>query len=646
MAVKERSRPGVNTRRRNPVAGRLRVVSPGSVRASGYTQPEPELAILSSEKQNLIIALLLGIATLTVYFPLLRYPFINYDDDVYVVKNLHVNTGLKWQNVKWAWSALAAGNWHPLTWLSHQLDWQVFGSFAGGHHLTSVMLHLFNTLLLFWLLRKATGAKWRSAIVAGLFALQPLNVESVAWVAERKNLLCTLFFLLSLGAYGWYARRPQIRRYAVVAGLFALGLASKPMVITLPFVLLLVDFWPLGRIAAWTTPSPAFPVEQRRFSQLLVEKLPLLALSIASAIVTFIAQKTADSVTPIIGWSMSLRLQNAVHSYAMYLWKTFFPLHLALLYPATILPAWRVALAAILLLAVGWLVYWRWRHRPYVVAGCLWFLGILVPVIGIVQVGAQSMADRYTYIPCIGLFVAIVWTVADWAESSSLKRRSAVATAIIVLAVLSLTTARQVRFWKSSYDLWTHTLQVTGTNFVAEENLGNSLVALGRYDDALPHFLNAEGLHPRNATVQLNVGTALLRGGFYPEAVEHFKAVVALSQDPSFLADSYKGLGVASAQIGDRQSARTYFLKALSFAPNDTMNLYNLSLLEAEEGIDKMSRALMTHPSAEGYVQLGQLFEEDHKISSAQDAYRKALQMSPNLAEAKQALLELNAQHE
>ena len=635
-------------KRRDTKAGR----NPRLIEQSKQAEPKPAIrsqgeepnfdaAVFSSRRQNIMVCLLLAAATFSVYFPVLRHPFINYDDDVYVTSNPSVNTGLKWQNVKWASTALATGNWFPLTWWSHQLDCQVFGLYAGGHHLTSLLLHILNAVLLFWLLKRATGARWRSAMVAALFALHPLNVESVAWVAERKNLLCTLFFLLTLAAYGWYAQNPQIKRYLWVVALFVLGLASKPMVITLPIVLLLIDYWPLGRIEGWSTSSTTYPVAQQRFTRLLLEKLPLLLLSAASAVVTLIAQKRAEAVASLEHWTLGWRLENVVHGYAEYLWKAFFPNHLAVLYPALVYRASEIGLALVSFLAVGWLV-WRVRSNPPVVMGFLWFLGILVPVIGLVQVGAQSMADRYMYIPCIGIFIALAWAIDNVGHRVFMDRRWALSAGFVVLAGLALFTTKQLKFWNSSYDLWTHTLQLTVNNFVAEENLASSLVALGRTDEELPHFLAAEQIVPQNLISRMNLGAALLHTGRYTDAVEHFQAILSLSKDQTMLLGAYQGLGVADAKLGDRAQARKYFLKALQMDHSDRISLYNLGLLETEEGIDKLSAVVSAHPTADGYLQLGQFLQSDNRIAEAQSAYQKALRLDPGLAEAKQALEALN----
>jgi hypothetical protein len=597
----------------------------------------------SRQRHTAVMCLLLGLATLIVYAQVVRYPFVNYDDDVYVFNNAHVNTGLNWQNVRWALTGIAGANWHPLTWISHMLDFQLFGLNAGGHHGTSLLLHIVNVVLLFLLLFRVTGTPGRSLAVAALFALHPLNVESVAWVAERKNVLCTLFFLLVLGAYGWYARRPTLRRYLVVPLLFALGLASKPMVVTLPFVLLLLDFWPLKRISGWAVPPVVLPLPQMSFQQLVFEKLPLLLLSGASAVITIIAQRRGDAITSVSGWTISWRIENAIHSYAAYLWDAFLPRGLAPFYPGMILPLWLVALSAMFLLGVGWLV-WKFRHgRPYLIAGCLWFLGTLVPVLGLVQVGSQSMADRYTYIPLIGISTAVVWGVAEAAERSELSPRWRMGIATSVFAGLSLLCWRQLGYWRNSLDLWTHTLQVTASNYVAEQNLAMALVSGGRDDEALPHFVNAKQITPNDALASLHIGINLEKLGFHREAIQQLDDVLHTTDEPAMVAAAYKGMGVAYAQMGDRGKARENFLRAIRLSPNGPAadDFYNLSLLELQEAVEKTSRLVAAHPTAQGYLQLAQILHEEHSLPDAQAAYEKALQLDPKLEEARQGLKNL-----
>ena len=447
-------------------------------------------------KRNLALSLLLGL-TLAVYFRATLNPFIQHDDQDYVLENQHVQQGLNAATLRWALTSTEESNWHPLTWLSHALDCQLFGLNPAGHHFTNVLLHVLNVGLLFWLLWRATGAIGRSFMVAALFALHPLNVESVAWVAERKNVLCMFFFLLTLGAYGWYTRRPGWKRYLAVAGLFVLALAAKPMAVTLPCVLLLVDFWPLRRVQSREAPSEEFPVTQQPLGRLVLEKLPLLALSVASSVITVIAQKGAIKQH----LSFSPRLVNALYAYAMYLLKMLWPAHLAALYPyeGARLPAWQAFLWFALLGSITAIV-WHERKRLYPPVGWFWYLGTLVPMIGLVQVGDQGMADRYTYLPLVGIFVMVVWGVADWVPAGQLKQRWCLLAVGIILAVLSVLTWRQIRTWRSGHDLWSHTLQVTKDNYLAEEYMAFELVSQSRQttgperctDEIFTHFQTYE----------------------------------------------------------------------------------------------------------------------------------------------------------
>ncbi len=356
------------------------------------------------------------VATVVLYYPAIQHPFVNYDDDGYVTNNLHVQAGLAWDTVAWAFTTYDQANWHPVTWLSHALDCQLFQLDPAGHHGTNILLHVLNALLLFWVLAQATGFTGRSFMVAALFALHPINVESVVWVAERKNLLSMLFFLLALGAYRWYAREPRPGRYAVIAVLFALGLMAKPQVITLPFILLLWDYWPLQRMLVEGQPAAigtGAAVPPRRFSSLLLEKLPLVALSAISAVITVMAQRRGG-INPEL--SLSARLANAIVCYARYVGKAVWPTHLAPMYPhpGSSLANWEVFSALLFLMVVTALVIAA-RRRRYLPVGWLWFLGTLIPMIGLVQVGRQAMADRYAYVPFLGLFIMMCWGVADCA---------------------------------------------------------------------------------------------------------------------------------------------------------------------------------------------------------------------------------------
>ena len=451
--------------------------------------------LASAWKRDFAVCLLLAVATFALYGRAISYPFIeHYDDEIYVTANPHVQAGLTWQTVTWALTSTDYANWHPLTWLSHALDCELYGLNPGGHHFTNVFLHALNVGLLFLLLARSTGAKGRSLLLAALFAVHPFNVESVAWIAERKNVLSMFFFLLTLGAFGWYALKPAVKRYLVVALLFALALAAKPMVITLPCVLLLLDYWPLRRIAGWgqsqirragdhpespakySSPGTAWSVPQASFSWLVLEKLPLLAMSAANGAVTIFAQRSYGSMRLVL--PLGVRLENAVYAYAMYVAKAFWPAQLAVFYPhpGDTLAAWQIGLAALFLVAVSALVWRERTSRPYLMTGWLWYLGTLVPVIGLIQVGEQAMADRYAYLPLIGIFLMAVWGAADLADRRQLSFPTRAKTAAIVLAVLAAFTWEQVTYWRSSSDLWSRALQVTKNNFTAEMNLAAALM--------------------------------------------------------------------------------------------------------------------------------------------------------------------------
>src|SRR5580658_4419858 len=408
------------------------------------------------------LCLLLAIIVFAVYLPALRHPFVIYDDVDYISQNRQVQQGLTLGTIRWALTSMQFSNWHPLTWMSHALDCELFGLDAGGHHFTSLLLHAIDAVILFLLLSRITGKIGRSLMVAALFALHPVNVESVAWVAERKTVLSMLFLLLALWAYLWYARKPDIGRHGCVDALFALALAAKPMAVTFPFILLLLDYWPLQRIKDWQSPSETIPLPQFAPLRLLREKLPLFALSAASCTITVIAQHRIAMQT-MEAFPLRDRVVNALFSYVMYLWKAIWPVHLSVFYApqGSRLAIWQAVLCLAFLAAISILVWRGRRSRPYLLFGWLWFLGTMVPMIGIVQVGDQGMADRYAYLPYVGLFIAAVWGLADLAQMWRIEPRLRAAAACAVLLVLSFLTRMQLRNWESSYALFTHSLQVT-----------------------------------------------------------------------------------------------------------------------------------------------------------------------------------------
>jgi protein O-mannosyl-transferase len=433
---------------------------------------------LSGKKLNAFLCALLAGATIALYVPVIGHPFAIRDDRDYVTANPHVHEGLAWNTVKWAFTSTDASNWHPLTWLSHALDYQLFALNPAGHHFDSVLIHALNATFLFLLLAWITKRVGPSLLVAALFAVHPLNVESVAWVAERKNVLSTFFFICAIGSYVWYAQKPGWRRYLLVAVLFAVGLMAKPMVITLPFVLLLLDYWPLERMqldGSGSDSNTSAGGQQIPFSTLVLEKLPLIALSAASAWITLKAQQQA--VGTLLQYPLAVRIGNAIVSYGLYLWKMLWPARLALLYPypAVALPAWQWALSALVLLSITGFVV-AFRRKRYLSVGWFWFLGTLVPVIGLVQVGDASMADRYAYVPLVGIFVMIAWGLDDWAEAKRLSTVWRVVPAVCVLTALGFVAHRQISYWDSDYHLWSHALAVTVRNPVAHGAMAGTLI--------------------------------------------------------------------------------------------------------------------------------------------------------------------------
>jgi protein O-mannosyl-transferase len=594
----------------------------------------------------LLACVALAVVSSAVYSRATRNPFMHVDDQNYVTENTQVQAGLTWQTLTWSLTATAAQNWHPLTWLSHALDCQLYGLNPGGHHSTNILFHVLNVVLLFLLLRRATGAEKPSLLVASLFALHPLNVESVAWIAERKNVLSTFFFLLALAAYGWYALQPNVKRYLTVAALFALGLAAKPMVITLPFVLLLIDYWPLQRIQGWDQQpfstgkarknrktslqesAKPFLAPQFPFSRLVLEKLPLLILSLGSAAITIVAQH-AGAIQSFGIYPLAGRLANALYAYASYVRETFWPTRLAFLYPYPRdgYPAWQVALAVVCLVSVTVLVWKQRRSRPYLLTGWLWYLGTLVPVIGLIQVGDQSMADRYAYIPTIGIFVMIVWAAADVADRRHLNRQLLAAIAVIVLAVLASLTWRQIGYWHSDYDLWSHTIRVTKHNVVADESLSKTLMRLGRPQEALAGFKEAARINPGDPFRHVNLAAALVESGRPTDAIKEYESTIKASSDPATQARCYESIAAIYDEFGDYPKVRDNYRLALQADPTQGPSM-----------IERASQETASLPSAPHYLQQGMLFEELGKLPEARLAYQQALKLDPNLAEAKSAL--------
>ncbi len=545
---------------------------------------QPRESPRGSHKCSITIGIYLLLAGLSVavFGQTIRYEFVNFDDDLYVYNTPAIRAGLTKDGMMSAFTSPHARNWHPLTTISHMLDCQVYGLKAGGHHATNVVLHTVAVLLLFAVLRQMTGAIWRSAIVAALFAVHPLHVESVAWVSERKDILSAVFFLLMLVAYVRYARAPSVTRYLVVAVLLAAGLMSKPMLITAPLVLLLLDYWPLRRFeqpssATRTTKSLKSGTHERIMPSLLLEKIPLLVLSASSGVVTFILQKRAAGAIPPLPFLW--RAQNAVMSYVIYAWKTLWPSRLAVFYPHPndTWATWHVVLAIIFLLAITCAAI-LWRHkRPYLFTGWFWYLVMLVPVIGLVQVGEQGHADRYTYLPSIGLFLIAAWAGGDaiGAAQTKLWRGIAAAGTIVIVAVLACAAFAQTSYWRNSETLWMHALAVTTDNDVAHNNLGYLCVGGGDLDNAVSHFeaaskIRSGKLDPHynlgTAFIEMNLGDALARKGQTDEAMVHFEKAIKLQPD---YAEAYYNRGNVLFTKGRIDEAIADFEKTLQIQPND-----------------------------------------------------------------------------
>jgi protein O-mannosyl-transferase len=536
----------------------------------------------------LAVVIFLGALSWFVFGQTLRHEFINFDDGDYVFKNPHVSRGLTFNGIIWAFTHVHAGNWHPLTWISHMLDCQLFGLYPGGHHLTNVVLHALTAALLFLVLRRMTGALWRSAFVAAVFAIHPLHVESVAWVAERKDVLSGLFFVLTLGAYARYVRRGGLGRYAIVMACFALGLLCKPMLVTLPFVLLLLDYWPLR----------CFEQKGATLGKLIIEKVPFIVLGVAAGVVTLFAQRPA--MQPIEKFPFLLRLGNAVVAYVDYLRQTFWPVNLAIFYPweAARIQLVTVGIAALILVAVTVAVLLA-RRRGYPVTGWFWFLIMLGPVIGIVQVGNQAHADRYTYLPLIGVALLVTWGVADLIGRARAVRVVLVVVAFAGLLPLAWFARAQTAYWRDSEQLWSRALAVTTDNTVAEENYGQALYQHGNLNDALLHLDKALRIEPNDPIAHGAFGAVLLQvPGQQKDAITHLERSLELYPNQPAV---HSALGVALLEAKNATESFKHLQRAIELDPADSDAHYNLGntllyLLKPKEAVAEYERAFQMNP--------------------------------------------------
>jgi len=618
-------------------------------------------------RRKLPVLLLLTVATAAVYGQAWNFSFIHYDDPLYVTDNAIVQKGLTREGLRWAFTTNDANIWHPLTWLSHMLDVSLFGLAPGPHHLVNLLFHLLNTTLLFLVLKAATGACWRSAFVAALFALHPLHVESVAWIAERKDVLSTFFWLLAMGAYVLHARKPGIPRYLPVLLFFSLGLMAKPMLVSLPLVLFLMDYWPLGRLAPHQ-PKPVDPPQaavrdamrdrkkskkkkavetlqetagatrQKTVSLLLLEKIPLVVVAGIFCILAFYTQHKGGALSSLEAYPPGVRIANAIVSYALYLFKSVWPADLAVFYPyVKEIPGWQVLASAALLLSTSIAVVRFARRFPYLAFGWLWYLVTLLPVIGIVKVGDFSMADRYTYISLIGPFVAVSWGVHDLTALWSPRKEAVAAAGLLVTIALAAATFIQAGTWRNSATLFRHALAVTENNFMAHTNLAVALIDEGRLDEALPHLEKATKIRPDFPNAQYNLGVIRLRQGRDDEAMGHFKA--ALRIDPGFARASHYA-GLLHLRRGEPAEAIRYIQQALTGGAPDPQEFTALADALAlssryEEALSYYGRSLALKPDAvEVRYNAASILIGMGRVDEAIGHLREAVRLKPDYARA------------
>lgn len=617
-----------------------------------------------NSSKKLIITLFLVASTLVVYKSVKDNDFINFDDDMYVTENDRVQNGLNWQNVVWAFkSTTEASNYHPMTWLSHMLDCQLYGLNSTGHHFMSLLFHLINVALLFLVLQSMTGATWRSAFVAALFALHPLNVESVAWIAERKNVLSTMFWLLTMGAYISFVRKRSLASYFLVLLFFSLGLLAKPMLVTLPFVLLLLDYWPLNRFRQTPSASqigvqtksiqemsPALDGAQRKsftntLIPLVVEKIPLFALSFANSIITVLAQSSSGALKGTSNVSFRNRMLNTIVSYADYIYLMIWPTKLSIFYPhpGTSIPYKKIILAFALLSIISVITLLLARKRRYLLVGWLWFLGTLVPVIGLVQVGSQAMADRYAYIPLIGLFIIISWGVYDLFRQRSFAKYCLPAAALCILFILSFLTHRQIGYWVTSLSLFEHAIKLDPNNYVAYNNAGIAYGEIGLADKAFENYQKAALIKPTFSESRFNLALSYANRGDEREAINNFCAVLNYSSTNKILAKTHNDVGALMFRKDNYEEAQQHFMEAIRLQP-DLIDAYdNLGVLfykqgKLDEAAAQFHNVLNIKANPLAYYRLGKIQQDRSNYPEATHYYQEALKLAPDFKLAQEEL--------
>ncbi|MDB4285648.1 tetratricopeptide repeat protein, partial [bacterium] len=580
-------------------------------------------------------------ATVAVYYPVRNYEFVNLDDPQYVFENDYVKNGPTLKSISWSFTNTHASNWHPITWLSHMLDSRLFGLNPGMHHLTNFFFHIANALLLYLILLRMTGAFWQSAFVAGLFALHPLHVESVAWVSERKDVLSTFFWMVTIWSYTRWVVRPNFVGYLLVLILFSLGLMSKPMVVTLPFVLILLDYWPLNRMQNTYGDGVSLQSRQTAIS-LIWEKLPLFVLVAMSSAVTLYAQKHGGALSSFETLPFTARVANAVVSYTSYIFKMIYPFQLAVLYPYPgAFPWWKVTGACLLFVSASLLAVQRRRKAPYFAVGWLWYVGSLVPVIGLIQVGQQAMADRYTYIPLIGIFIVIAWGIPELVERWRHKKIWLATLSIVLFSIMLVSTHRQVKYWENNITLYSHTLEVTSGNTLPHNNLGIALFSKGQYDEAIEHYREALRIKPDFEPAHNNLGNALFVKGQFDDAIKHYREALRLNPD-SF--DAHNNLGVALRSKDLIDDVIKHYREALRLNPDYIDAHNNLGIVLKSKGliddaIKHYREALRLNPDYEkAHNNLGNALFSRGQTDDAIKHFREAIRLKPDFAEAHNSL--------
>ena len=619
------------------------------------------LLIMPKLKKSLsvLIYFVLAASTLLVFWQVRNFDFTNYDDNLYVSENQHVLNGLTQDGIIWAFTTGHTGYWHPLTWLSLMLDCQLFGPNPGRIHLVSLFLHVVNTLLLFAVLRKMTGALWPSAFEAALYAVHPMHVESVAWIAERKDVLSTFFLMLTLTAYAGYVKRPSVFRYITILVIFALGLMAKPMLVTLPFVLLLFDYWPLDRFAAPRTVKTAggksrkpAPIHDGRaiLYRIIIEKIPFFALSMVSSVITFIVQKVSGAVININALPLQDRVANAIVSYMRYIGKMVWPQNLAVFYPFDIgnFTYLQITLCAILLLVISIFVIGFGRKQKYLLVGWFWFIGTLIPVIGLVQVGAQALANRYTYISYIGLFIMIAWGLPELLSKWPQRKIALGLSMVIVLTILGICAHQQVSYWNNGTSLFTHAIKVTQDNYFAHYGLGISYKNLGCHQDAIESYKQAIKIRPDYDEAYNDIGISYFILGRYQDAIEAYKQAIRINPD---LAKAYNNLGNAYTNLGRYQDAIEAYKPAIRINPDLAEAHYNLGtayfiLGRYQDAIETSKQAIRIKPDwAEAHYNLGNAYINLGRYQDAIEAYKQAIRIKPDWVEPMNRLAWLIATH-